>query len=285
MFDQKKYFITGGAGFIGAHLVNNLLDNTDSEITVYDNFVNGRLYHFGERINNPHLKIIDGDVKDLEKLKNCMIGHNVIYHFASNADIAAAANDPTIDFWNGTYLTHNVLEAMRINKIKKILFTSGSRVYGEVPDFPIPENYDQMIPISTYGTCKLSSEALISAYCHMFEINGTILRFANVVGPHQTHGVAYDFIRKLFKDKTKLEIFGDGKQSKPYIYIDDILKAFRILESKMHDGYDVFNVGSLDTLTVKEIADIVVHKIGLKDVEYKFTGGSRGWKLMCLIIN
>ena len=278
MTNVKNYFITGGAGFIGAHLVNFLLDNTDSQITVYDNFDNGRYYHFGERINNPKLNIVKADVKDLGRLTNAMIGSNVVYHFASNADIAAAANDPTIDFWNGTYLTHNVLEAMRINGIKKILFTSGSGVYGEVPNIPIPENYDQMIPISTYGTCKLSSEALISAYCHMFEICGTIVRFANVVGPHQTHGVAYDFIRRLSDNPHQLKIFGDGNQCKPYIFVDDIIEALQILEHKFNQGHHVYNVGSSDNLTVKEIADIIIKKMNLKNVKYQFTGGSRGWK-------
>ena len=275
---KQKYFITGGAGFIGAHITNYLIDNTNSEVTIYDNFENGRLYPIGERIRNERLHVINGDVKDLGRLKNSMIGHEVIYHLASNADIAAAAIEPTIDFWNGTYLTHNVLEAMRLNGIKKILFTSGSGVYGEVPNVPIPEKYDEMIPISTYGTCKLSSEALISAYSHMFEITGIVVRFANVVGPHQTHGVAYDFIRRLSHNSSELKIFGDGKQTKPYVHIYDILRALRILESKFNSGYNVFNVGSLDFLSVKEIADIIVKKMNLKNVKYNFTGGSRGWK-------
>ncbi len=276
--EYTKYFITGGAGFIGAHLTNFLLDNSPSKVTVYDNFCNGRLYPLESKIKDDRLEIINGDVKDLGRLANAMAGHSVIYHFASNADIAAAANDPTIDFWNGTYLTHNVLEAMRINKIKKILFTSGSGVYGEVPNLPIPENYDEMIPISTYGSCKLSSESLISAYSHMFEITGIVVRFANVVGPQQTHGVAYDFIRRLTHDPTQLRILGDGRQCKPYIHVSDIIEALKVLESKFDTGYNVFNVGSSDNLTVKEIADIIVKKMELKDVKYNFTGGSRGWK-------
>ncbi len=274
----KNYFITGGAGFIGGHLANYLFDNTKSRITIYDNFENGRIYPFGERIKDSRLQIIKGDVKDLGRLKNSMVGHDVIYHLASNADIAAAANDPSIDFWNGTYLTHNVLEAMTLNKIKKILFTSGSGVYGDVPNTPIPENYDQMIPISTYGTCKLSSEALISAYSHMFDITGTIVRFANVVGPHQTHGVAYDFIRRLLSDSSQLKIFGDGKQTKPYVHVSDILNAFSLLENKFNNGHNVFNVGSDDFLTVNQIAGIVIDKMKLRNVVYNYTGGSRGWK-------
>ena len=278
MSKSNKYFITGGAGFIGAHIVNYLIDETNANITVYDNFENGRLYAFGERIKNSRLEIIEADVKDLGRLKNSIKGHNTVYHLASNADIASSVNDPTIDFWNGTYLTHNVLEAMRTNNIKKIFFTSGSGVYGEVPNSPIPENFDQMIPISTYGSCKLSSESLISAYCHMFDLEGTVLRFANVVGPHQTHGVAYDFIRKLLNNQKQLKILGNGKQSKPYIHIFDIINALKILENNIYKGYRVYNIGSMDFISVKEIADIVVNNMGLKNVEYIFTGGARGWK-------
>ena len=276
--NKPKIFVTGGAGFIGAHLTNFLLDNSNSEVTIYDNFENGKYYHLGDRIKSNRLQIINGDVKDLGKLTNSMVGHDGVYHFSSNADIAASENDPTIDFWNGTYLTHNVLEAMRINRINKVLFTSGSGVYGEVPNYPISENYEKMIPISTYGSCKLSSESLISAYSHMFGITGIVVRFANVVGPQQTHGVAYDFIRRLSHDPEKLKIFGDGNQSKPYIHIFDILDALKLLVSKFNTGYNVFNVGSSDSLTVKNIADLVVKKMGLKNVKYNFTGGARGWK-------
>ena len=277
MSSNKKYFVTGGAGFIGSHLVNKIIDETESLITVYDNFDNGRLYAYGERINDPRLEIITGDVKDLGRLTNAMKSHDIVYHFASNAEINKAEEEPSIDFWNGTYLTHNTLEAMRINKIKKILFTSGSGVYGELSSKPVSEKYDQMIPISTYGSCKLASESLISAYCHMFNMEGIVVRFANVIGPHQTHGVAYDFIRRLAHDPTQLKILGDGNQSKPYIHIFDILSALALLEEKSR-GYEVYNVGSTDFMTVKEIADQIVKRMNLKNVKYNFTGGARGWK-------
>lgn len=135
-----------------------------------------------------------------------------------------------------------------------------------------------MIPISTYGAQKLACESFISAYCHMFELTGTVFRFANIVGPHQTHGVAYDFIRRLAKDPTRLLIYGDGRQSKPYLHIEDVLTAFRLMEKAQWTGYEVFNVGSQDHLTVREIADIVVERMGLQKVVFEFTGGARGWK-------
>ncbi len=274
----RKYFVTGGAGFIGAHWVNRLLDTTGAQVTVYDNFSTGRRWPFGDRVKDPRLVIVKADCKEEEPLRKAMAGHDVVYHFASNSDIARAATEPDVDFWNGTYLTHNVLEAMRKTGVKRILFTSGSGVYGDLEPVPVPEAYPRMIPISTYGAQKLACESLISAYCHMFEITGTVFRFANVVGPHQTHGVAYDFIRRLAKDPAKLLIYGDGKQTKPYIHVEDVLAAFELMERGMSSGYDVFNVGSNDYLTVRGVADIVVERMKLRDVKYEFTGGARGWK-------
>jgi UDP-glucose 4-epimerase len=273
-----KYFVTGGAGFIGAHLVNHLIDTTSSAVTVFDNFSTGRKWVFGDRVDNRRLVIVQADARDEATLAQAMAGHEIVYHLAANSDIARAATEPAIDFLNGTLLTHNVLEAMRVTGARRILFTSGSGVYGDVPALPIPEEYPRMLPISTYGACKLASESLISAYCHMFEITGTVFRFANVVGPHQTHGVAYDFMRRLAKDPTQLKILGDGRQTKPYIHIDDVLAAFQLMEREQTTSYDVFNVGTNDSLTVHDVADLVVERMGLAGVRYEFTGGSRGWK-------
>lgn len=274
----SRYFVTGGAGFIGAHLVNHLLDTTPAAVTVFDNFCTGRKWAFFERIDDPRLRIIAGDARDQAAVVEAIAGHDVVYHFASNADIARASTEPEIDFLNGTLLTHNVLEAMRRTGVGRILFTSGSGVYGEVPGLAIPEEYPRMIPISTYGACKLASEALISAYCHMFEFTGTVFRFANVVGPHQTHGVAYDFLRRLAKDPTRLRILGDGRQTKPYVHVEDVIAAMRLMEQQQTSGYDAFNVGTEDSLTVRDIADIIVERMGLSNVRYEFTGGARGWK-------
>jgi UDP-glucose 4-epimerase len=274
----RKVFVTGGAGFIGSHLVNTILDTTNDAVTAFDNFSTGRRFHFGERVSDPRLSILEADAKDQDGLIHAMQDHEIVYHFASNSDIARAQQEPSVDFLNGTLLTHNVLEAMRITGVKRIVFTSGSGVYGEVGSTPVAENYDRMIPVSTYGACKLACEALISAYSFMFDITGTVFRFANVVGPHQTHGVAYDFIRRLAQDPTQLKIFGDGTQSKPYVHIDDILRAFFLMEKTQVSGYDVFNVGTQDHITVREIADIVCERMGLNNVKYMFTGGSRGWK-------
>lgn len=274
----KRYLITGGAGFIGAHLANRLLDTTASEVVVYDNFKTGRRWHFGDRLKESRLQVVEADVSDQERLKAAMSGCDVVYHLAANSDIARAENDPGLDFWNSLCLTFHVLEAMRLVGVKRILFASGSGVYGDVPPDPLPEEYPRSIPVSTYGAAKLSGEAFISAYGHMFSFKGSVLRFANVVGPHQTHGVAYDFIRRLMKDPESLQIYGDGRQSKPYIHIGDVLDAFRLVEEKQSSGYEVFNVGTQDHLTVTRIAEIVTEKMRLKNVTFKYTGGARGWK-------
>jgi UDP-glucose 4-epimerase len=272
-----KIFITGGAGFIGSHLSLKML-SLGFDVTVYDNFSNGHKWHFGDEISNKNLRIIEADLLNTNILDRSICGHDMVFHLASNADIARAATEPSIDFLNGTHLTHSLLEAMRKNSIKKIIYTSGSGVYGEVPPLPIPEDYEKTIPISTYGAQKLASEALISAYSFMFDITGIVFRFANVVGPRQTHGVAYDFLRRLSRDSSCLRILGDGTQSKPYIYVDDVVNAFLLANDKYKLGYHYFNVASDDALTVNQIADLACEKMNIKDVRYDYTGGSRGWR-------
>lgn len=276
---MKKYFIVGGAGFIGSHLTRKIL-KTDKKasVVVFDNFSSGRLWHFEGLKSDKRLAIIKGDVKNFKSLAKAMAGSDVVYHFASNPDIAKAIREPQIDFWEGTYLTNQVLEAMRVNGVKKLLYASGSGIYGDTGSLNVAEDYSPMLPISTYGASKLGCEALICSYCHMFGITATAFRFANVVGPHQTHGVGYDFIRKLLGNKVKLNILGDGSQSKSYIYVDDVISAMRMMENKARKGFSYYNVATKDWISVKEIADIVVKEMGLKDVRYIYTGGDRGWK-------
>ena len=274
---MKKYFIIGGAGFIGSHLCKKIFsDEPGSLITVYDNFSSGRLWHLKEIENK--INIIKADVKDADQLSNEMIGFDVVYHLASNPDIAKAMIQPDIDFWEGTFLTNNVLEAMRKSGVKNLLYASGSGVYGDARYIETDEDFSPQLPISTYGASKLSCEALICSYCYMFDMNAASFRFANVVGPNQTHGVGYDFVRKLLNDNTKLKIMGDGTQSKSYIYVTDILNAMRMVEKNFLKGYSYFNVSTKDYIGVKEIADISVSIMKLKDVEFIFSGGDRGWK-------
>ena len=274
-----NYFIAGGAGFIGSHLANEIIKKEKgSSVTVFDNFTSGKTWHLDEIGNHNNLKIIKGDIKDAERLSGAMKNHDIVYHFAANPDIAKAVTQPDVDFWEGTYLTNNVLEAMRRNGVKKLLYASGSGVYGDTGLIEVSEDYSPMLPISTYGASKLSCEALICAYCHMFDINANVFRFANVVGSHQTHGVGYDFVRRLMNNPHELQILGDGTQSKSYIHVSDVISAIMLLEIKSLRGFSYYNVATSDYITVTEIADIVVGTMGLKNVAYKYTGGNRGWK-------
>jgi UDP-glucose 4-epimerase len=270
--------VTGGAGFIGSNFVNLILGRGDGAVTVYDNFSVGRREHLAKWSGNPNLKIIEGDVADGSRLTAGLAGHDAVFHFAANSDIAKAATEPHIDFANGTALTEALLEAMRLTGVRRIVFTSGSGVFGDVPPTPLSEDYSPQIPVSTYGASKLASETLISAYCHMFDFTGTVVRFANVVGANMTHGVTHDFIARLVTDPTRLLIYGDGEQTKPYIHADDVTQAMLTADRQAASGYSYYNVSSRDQLKVRDIADIVIGAMGLKDVRLEFTGGRRGWR-------
>jgi len=276
-------FISGGAGFIGSHLAARLLSRKSAHsVVVYDNFSSGTRKHLEAAGNDPRLVVMEGDLKNLRLLSDSMKGIDVVFHLAANPDIAKAVTQPDIDFWEGTYLAQNVLEAMRINNIRKILYTSGSGVYGEAPGVSFAETYGPCVPISTYGASKLACEALIAAYCHMFDMTGRAFRFANVVGPRQTHGVGYDFLRRLKADPRKLRILGDGTQCKSYIHVDDILTAMLLVldRSDAPPAFEIMNVATDDYITVTEIADIACAVCGLDpaQVQYDYMGGDRGWK-------
>jgi UDP-glucose 4-epimerase len=274
-----KYMIVGGSGFIGSHFSIWLHNKIDTEkVTVYDNFSSGKIEYLKPLSSSSKLKIITGDVKDKEFLTDSIKDHDYVFHFASNPDIAKAVTRPDIDFWEGTYLTQNILEAMRVNSIKNIVYASGSGVYGDYQETPVYESMGSLHPISTYGASKLAGEALLSAYSYMFGIKALAFRFANVVGPRQTHGVGYDFLRRLIVDPAKLNILGDGKQSKSYIHIEDIIAGIETAIQKCKKQFDVFNLSSDDYITVTEIADTVIDLLNLKNVSLHYSGGDRGWK-------
>src|SRR5215469_17399661 len=221
-----RYLIVGGAGFIGSHFNDHLLaDPSVTAVTIFDNFSSGRKWHFEDHLSDPRLRIVQGDVGDFSGLAKAMIGHDVVIHLASNPDIARAATEPEIDFYQGTLLTNNVVEAMRRTGARRILYASGSGVYGDLGEREAHEDHGPLQPISTYGASKLAGEALIAAYCAMFDLTGCAFRFANVVGSRQTHGVGYDFVRRLLVDPERLAIMGDGRQSKSYIHVSDIVGA------------------------------------------------------------
>ena len=275
-----KFFVVGGAGFIGAHFVDYLLDQGAAAVTVYDNFSSGRKWHLEPHIHDPRFAITQGNVEDLPRLRTAMDGHQVVIHCASNPDIAGAVLDPGIDFWQGTALTQSVVEAMRVTSAKRILYASGSGVYGDFGEKELPEDQGGLLPISTYGASKLACEALIASYSFMFGLSGCVFRFGNVVGPRQTHGVGFDFARRLLSDPSKLRILGDGSQRKSYVHISDIIAAVMRAHTHVETAYEVYNVATGDTITVREIAQLAVERVGLSPaaVRFDYTGGDRGWK-------
>lgn len=273
--------IIGGCGFVGSHFVDRLLnDEAVQRVTVFDNLSAGHLWHIEQHQSDERLKVVIADVREVSKLQDACKGHSTIIHLASNPDIAAAATNPSIDFDQGTLLTHCVAEAARTSGITTVLYASGSGVYGDLGDLEADEDHGPLVPVSTYAASKLAGEALLSAYSHMFDFRTVAFRFGNVVGPRQTHGVGFDFIRQLMVDPTKLMILGDGKQSKSYVYIDDIVNAVLIANAKSKKLFNVFNVATGDYITVAEIGVLACRALDLSEerTEFVYSGGTRGWK-------
>jgi UDP-glucose 4-epimerase len=278
---DRKFFIAGGAGFIGSHFTDRLMADRETEIvTLYDNFSSGRQWHYAHHQGDPRLHVIHGDVKDLPALERNMADHDVVIHLASNPDIARAATEPDIDFREGTYLTQQVVEAMRRTGTPRLLYASGSGVYGDLGEFEVEEDYGPLLPVSTYGASKLAGEALIASYCAMFGITARAFRFGNVVGPRQTHGVGFDFVRRLRVQPDRLRILGDGTQSKSYVYVEDVIDAVLLAHERAPVSFEVYNVATGDYITVTEIARLAIQVTGLaeENVRLEYTGGDRGWK-------
>jgi UDP-glucose 4-epimerase len=276
----RRFAVVGGAGFIGGHLVEHLLGRGAERVTVYDNFSSGRRWHLADVADDPRLRVEVGEVGDLAHLVQAVAGHDTVIHLASNPDIAAAAANPAIDFDQGTLLTHHVAEAARRNGVELVLYASGSGVYGDLGEVEAHEDHGPMLPTSTYGASKLAGEALLCSYAAMFDVSARCYRFGNVVGPRQTHGVGFDFIRRLLADASRLRILGDGRQSKSYVHVDDVIAAVMVGAEAVVEPFAAFNVATEDYLTVTEIAEMAVEVVGLPTgrTKFEYTGGDRGWK-------
>jgi UDP-glucose 4-epimerase len=277
----RKFLLAGGAGFIGSHFTDRLLcDPSVEAVTLYDNFSSGREWHYAHHEQDARLRVIYGDVKDLPALERAMTGHDVVIHLASNPDIARAATEPDIDFREGTFLTQQIVEAMRLTGAARLLYASGSGVYGDLGTYEAEEDYGPMVPVSTYGASKLAGESLIASYCAMFGLTACAFRFGNVVGARQTHGVGFDFIRRLCAQPDRLRILGDGSQSKSYIHVEDVVAAVLAAHEQTKANFQVYNVATGDYITVTEIAHLALEIMGLTEdqVRIEYTGGDRGWK-------
>jgi UDP-glucose 4-epimerase len=277
---MKRVIIVGGAGFIGSHFTDALLAKPETErVTLFDNFSSGREWHYEHHLNDGRLNVVRGDVKDLDALTQAMEGHDLVIHLASNPDIAAAMTNPAIDFDEGTLLTHHVVEAMRRTGTPRIAYASGSGIYGDLGELEATEDHGPLVPVSTYGASKLAGEALISSYAYMFDLQGFAFRFGNVVGRRQTHGVGFDFVRRLRDDPTTLSVLGNGTQSKSYILVTDVVAAvLGVCGAGLDTPFRSFNVATGDYITVREIADLAVEVVGAERVDVQYGTEGRGWK-------
>ncbi len=272
--ESMKCLVTGGAGFVGSHLVDVLVDS-GHEVVIFDNFSSGRedfISHHGDSIS-----LIRGDLLDLNAVKSSMEGIDIVFHLAANPDIRLGTEITDTDLKQGTIATYNILESMRVAGVKKIAFASSSVVYGEADVMPTPEDYGPLFPISLYGASKLGSEALITSWVGTFGLQAWLFRFANIVGARGTHGVIFDFIHKLRDDSTRLEVLGNGRQEKSYMEVIDCATAMLRMVESSDLPINCFNLGSNDTCSVRRIAEIVVEVSGLPDVSIEYTGGDRGW--------
>jgi UDP-glucose 4-epimerase len=332
---MNRVLITGGAGFIGSSLVSALMLSKNCHITVLDNLSRGSEKNIARWLGSPNFEFVHADLLDISKpfngkgdsfppsfLQQVVDKSDIIFHLAANPDVVIGAKNTRIDYQQNIQATYNLLEAIRKSQTalekdnknknkdkhqrKRLIFTSSSTIYGEANKMPTPESYSPLSPISLYGATKLAAEALISGYCHMFNIQCVAARLANIIGPTNSHGVIYDFITKLTSHPDYLDILGNGQQNKSYLHIDDCISALVLLSERMQTNFEdttneitnnhgddnkkchqksqfeVFNIGSDNTVTVVQIAQIVIEQLSLQNQKVRkvfkndFDGG-RGW--------
>lgn len=273
--NKLKYFVTGGCGFIGSHLVDRLIE--EAAVTVYDNLSSGKEAYIRHHYGKNNFRFIKADLLDFKTLQKAIKGSDTVFHIAANPEIRISVISPKIDFEQGIVATYNVLEAMRLRGIKKIVFASSSTVFGDPLIRPTPEDYGPLRPVSVYGASKMACEGLISSYCHMFGMQAWIFRFANIVGRRATHGIIIDLMHKLKKNQDNLEVLGDGKQRKSYLLVEDCRDGMLFAFKKVHNSFNIFNLGTHDDIKVSQIVRILINKLSLKGVNIRYGGGRRGW--------
>lgn len=277
----RKVFVTGGAGFIGSHVVDQLIED-GYQVCVYDNLSNGHREYISAHFEKPNFAFIEADILDMDRLQSASRGYDLVWHLAANTDIIGGAEKPRRDLNDCVAGTFNVLEAMRLNGIRLLLFSSTGAVYGELcRDKPVTEQAGPLLPVSTYAAGKIGSEAFISAYCHLYGLYAWIFRFGNVIGKRMTHGVIYDFIHKLRANPAELFIRGDGRQEKNYFLVEECIDgmgwAFRNIPMTPEKPCDIFNLGTTTISKVTDIAEIIRAEIGLSETKVVIEGTKRAW--------
>ena len=279
LFKDIDACVTGGAGFIGSSMTDALLER-GCGVTVIDDLSAGDMARLAKAKWHETFRFVKGDVRKPDDLDRALPGCKAVVHLAANPEVRGTATEVHLE--QNVLATHKVLEGMRRNDVPFILFASTSTVYGEADKVPTPEDYGPCNPISFYGASKLACEAMISSYCHLYGLRAVSMRLANVVGPRSGHGVLFDFVRKLRTDPSRLEVLGDGTQTKSYIHIGDCVDGFVLAAQRTEAAYDVYNMGSADRVPVKRIAELVIEEMGAgcKDARIEYTGGvdgGRGW--------
>jgi UDP-glucose 4-epimerase len=271
---MSRFFVVGGAGFIGSHMVDRLVGR--GEVTVYDNLSVGKRAFIEGHLASGAVRLCEGDVLDLDRLSGAMAGHEVVVHLSANPEARWGLERTRLDLEQGTIATYNVLEAMRRTGSTRLVFASSGTVYGDTGEERREEDLGNL-PISLYGASKLAGEALISAFVECFGLQATIFRFGNVVGPRGTHGAALDFLKKLRDKKTELEVLGDGRQSKPYLHVSDCTDGMLFGLDESPDELGIYNLAPPDQTSVARIAEMCVQASPYPDATIRFTGGDRGW--------
>ena len=270
-----KYFVSGGAGFIGSNLVDRLL-KMGHTVVAFDNFSTGQERFIESALRSSMFHLVRGDVLDEHHLARSMQGAEFVFHLAANADVRFGLEHPRRDLEQNTIATFNVLEAMRSNGIRRIAFASTGSIYGEPDMFPTPESIPFPVQTSLYGASKLAGEGLIQAYCEGFGFQGYIFRFVSILGERYTHGHVFDFFNALMKDPKELRVLGDGRQRKSYLYVQDCIDAMLLAAEKAKDKVNIFNLGTDEYCRVDDSIGWITGQMGLSPRRV-YTGGERGW--------
>ena len=277
----KKIFITGGAGFIGSHVVDILIPQ-GYEVAVYDNLSNGKREFIEHHFRESKFKFVEGNILDIDKITEAIRGYDLVWHLAANTDIIGGHELPRRDLMDCVVGTFNVVEAMRIAGIQPIIFSSTGAVYGELcKDVSMSESAGPLLPVSNYAAGKIGSEAFISAYCHLYGLRGWIFRFGNVIGARMTHGVIVDFINRLKDNPKQLLIYGDGEQEKNYFLVEECIEgmafAYRNIPLSDEKPCDIFNLGADSISRVVDIAEIIKEEMGIPSAEIAIEGTKKAW--------
>ena len=270
-----KAFVSGGAGFIGSNLVDRLLD-VGHEVTVYDNLSTGLLQFLEYARDFDRFRLVEGDLLDEDSLSEAIAGHEFVFHLAANADVRFGTEHPRRDLEQNTIVTYNILEAMRNHGIRKVAFASTGSVYGEATVIPTTEGAPFPIQTSLYAASKLAGEGMIAAYCEGFGFQSWIFRFVSILGERYTHGHVFDFYRKLKQNPSRLEVLGNGKQRKSYLYIQDCIDAMLFALEKSNESVNVLNLGVDGYCEVNDSIGWICEELGVSP-KLEYTGGDRGW--------